>query len=82
MAAVFELKVKKSGKETKNSMREKRRVKTLIVLAFSLLMKRRKMAPASGKKINRDRIGIPNIVMKPTPLLFHPPYEMGDKGRF
>jgi hypothetical protein len=31
-------------------------------------MKRRIMAPTMGKKISSDRIGIPKIVMKPTPF--------------
>jgi hypothetical protein len=47
---------------------EKMRVTTRMVPAFSLLMKRRIMAPTMGKKISSDRIGIPKIVMKPTPF--------------
>jgi hypothetical protein len=36
---------------------------------FSFLMKRRTPAPTNGKKINRDKIGIPKIDMNPTPFV-------------
>jgi hypothetical protein len=32
-------------------------------------MKRRTTAPTKGKKINRDRMGMPKIVMNPTPFI-------------
>jgi hypothetical protein len=68
MAAVLESKRKKSGVEIKNSTSEKMSVTTRMVSALSLLMKRRIMAPTMGKKIKNDRIGIPKIVMNPTPF--------------
>jgi hypothetical protein len=49
-------------------MREKIKVTTLMALAFSWLMNRRTTAPKIGKKINRDRIGMPKIVMNSTPF--------------
>jgi len=68
MAAVLESKTKKSGMEIKNSTSEKMRVASRMISALSLLMKRRIMAPAMGKKIKNDRIGIPKIVMNLTPF--------------
>jgi hypothetical protein len=65
----LESKAKKRGSEKMNSMREKIKVTHLIALPFSLLMKRRTMAPNIGKKISSDRMGIPKMVMKPAPLL-------------
>jgi hypothetical protein len=49
-------------------MREKIKVTHRSALPFSLLMKRRTMAPKIGKKISSDRMGIPNIVMKSAPF--------------
>jgi hypothetical protein len=68
MAAVFESNRKKRGSEKKNSTREKIKVTHLRDLPFSLLMKRRTIAPKIGKKINSVRIGIPKMVMKPAPF--------------
>jgi hypothetical protein len=61
-------KEKKRGSEKINSMREKIKVTHRSALPFSLLMKRRTMAPKIGKKISSDRMGIPNIVMKSAPF--------------
>jgi hypothetical protein len=72
MAPVLGSKAKKRGSEKINSMKEKIKVTHLIALPFSLLMKRRTMAPKIGKKINSDRTGIPKIVMKPAPFLIPP----------
>jgi hypothetical protein len=69
MAAVLESNAKKRGSEKMNSTREKINVTTRMVPGFSLLIKRRTMAPKIGKKINSDRMGIPKMVMKPAPLL-------------
>jgi hypothetical protein len=49
-------------------MREKRRVVHLRALPFSLLIKRRTIAPTIGKKINSDKMGKPKMVMKPAPF--------------
>jgi hypothetical protein len=65
----LELKAKKRGKEKMNSTRERIKVTHLRALPFSLLMKRRMMAPNIGKKINSVRMGIPKMVMKPAPFL-------------
>jgi hypothetical protein len=73
MAPVLGSKTKNRGSEKINSMKEKIKVTHLIALPFSLLMKRRTMAPKIGKKINSDRMGIPKIVMKPAPFLIPPP---------
>src|SRR4030066_2008558 len=54
-----------------NSTRAKIKVTTRMVPGFSLLIKRRTTAPRIGKKISRDRMGIPKIVMKPTPFFSH-----------
>jgi hypothetical protein len=62
-------KPKKSGSEKKNSMREKSKVTTLRAPTFSFLTKRRTMAPPNGKKVNRDRMGIPKTVMKLAPFV-------------
>jgi hypothetical protein len=64
-------------------MKAKMRVTHRSAPPFSLLMKRRTIAPKIGKKINRDRIGIPKIVMKPAPLIPpHPPLLRGGRGGF
>jgi len=68
MAPVLELKAKKRGSEKANSMRDKIKVTHLSALPFSLLTKRRTMAPKIGKKINSDRMGIPKMYMKPAPF--------------
>jgi hypothetical protein len=60
---------KKRGSEKINSTKEKIKVTHRSALPFSLLMKRRTMAPKIGKKISNDRMGIPKIVMKSTPFL-------------
>jgi hypothetical protein len=39
-----------------------------MAVPFSLLKKRRKIAPKIGKKIKSDRMGMPRIVMKSTPF--------------
>jgi hypothetical protein len=44
-----------------NSIRETARATALRVFAFSLLIKRSRIAPARGKKINRDRMGMPRM---------------------
>jgi hypothetical protein len=64
----LELNSKKRGSEKINSTREKIKVTHLRALPFSLLMKRRTMAPKIGKKISSDRMGIPKMVMKPAPF--------------
>jgi hypothetical protein len=64
----LESKAKKRGSENTNSMREKRRVVHLRALPFSLLIKRRTIAPTIGKKINSDKMGKPKMVMKPAPF--------------
>jgi hypothetical protein len=46
------------------------RASHLMAVPFSLLTKRRIMAPKIGKKIKSDRMGIPRIVMNSTPF-FH-----------
>jgi hypothetical protein len=68
MAAILELKLKKRGREKINSTKEKIKVTHLRALPFSLLMKRRTMAPNIGKKINSVRMGMPKMVMKSTPF--------------
>jgi len=68
MAAVLESNRKKRGSEKKNSAREKSKVTHLRAFPFSLLKKRRTMAPKIGKKINNVRTGIPKMVMKLTPF--------------
>jgi hypothetical protein len=65
---VLESKLKKRGSEKINSTRAKTKVTHLRALPFSLLMKRRTIAPNIGKKINSDRMGIPKMVMKLTPF--------------
>jgi hypothetical protein len=61
-------KSRKRGREIINSMREKSKVTILIPPTFSFLMKRRTIAPTNGKKVTKDRMGSPKIVMKPTPF--------------
>jgi hypothetical protein len=68
----LESKAKKRGSEKMNSTRAKIKVTHLRALAFSLLMKRRTMAPKIGKKISSERMGIPKIVMKPAPFPLNP----------
>jgi hypothetical protein len=43
-------------------------VRTLKVSNFSLSMKRRTTAPSNGKKIKKDKIGMPKIDMNLTPF--------------
>jgi hypothetical protein len=68
-------------------MKAKMRATHRIAVPFSLLTKRRSMAPKIGKKINSDRMGIPKIVMKSTPffetlkMIFPLPLREGMKGR-
>jgi hypothetical protein len=71
ISAVLVLKAKKSGRERKNSIRVKSNVKIRSVSNFSLSMKRRITAPTIGKKINRDKIGMPKIDMNMTPFRCH-----------
>jgi hypothetical protein len=72
-------KAKKRGSEKINSMSEKIKVTHLRALPFSLLMKRRTIAPKIGKKISSVRMGIPKIVMKLAPSLNPslPPFAKG-----
>jgi hypothetical protein len=87
MAAVLGSNAKKRGSEKINSTKEKMRATHRIAVPFSLLMKRRRMAPKIGKKIKSDRMGIPRMVMKSTPffetlkLIFPLPLRKGMKGR-
>jgi hypothetical protein len=68
MAAVLGSKEKKRGSEKINSTKAKMRLTQRSALPFSLLMKRRTIAPRIGKKISSERIGIPKIVMNLTPF--------------
>jgi hypothetical protein len=68
MAAVLESKEKKRGSEKMNSTMAKIKVTIRRAPAFSLLMNRRTTAPTMGKKISKDRMGIPRIAMKPAPF--------------
>src|SRR3972149_4502457 len=75
MAAVVESKTKKRGREITNSMMEKSKVTTRRAPAFSLLIKRRTMAPTNGKKVKKDRMGMPRISITSAPFhcLYHQP---------
>jgi hypothetical protein len=69
MAAVVVSKAKNKGREKMNSTMENTKATILSAPTFSFLIKRRTQAPTSGKKINRDKIGIPKIDMNPTPFV-------------
>src|SRR5512139_1989207 len=79
MDAVLELKEKKRGSEKRNSTRAMTNVKALSAPSFSLSMKRRAIAPASGKKIKRERMGIPRIVIQR--LLLPSPSPRAKEGK-
>jgi len=67
MAAEVESNLKKSGREAINSTRANARVTLRIVSSF--LMKRSRIAPTRGKKMRKDRMGIPKMSMELTPFI-------------
>jgi hypothetical protein len=69
MAAVAESNLKNRGSEATNSTSAMARVVHRMVSSF--LMKRRMIAPASGKKIKKDRMGIPKMSMKLAPFYLY-----------
>jgi hypothetical protein len=68
MAAVSRRKLKKRGREKRNSSRDTARVTWRIVSFFSLSKTRRTKTPTMGKKVMRVRRGTPaRLLMKTAP---------------